>query len=260
MQTTIAILPAGGEPSAEDSLYPLTHGQPKALLPIAHKPMAQWVLDALAASPRIKQVVVIGLTPASGLHCADKPLDYISSAGNLLDNVRAGLRRVQELDPQATHALWASSDIPTITSQHVDWLLDQCTQSDYDFYYTVIERSVMERRFPASHRTYTHLKDVNVCGGDLNVLATSLASQDNPLWAKITLARKNVFRQAALIGLDTLFWLALRQVTLQQAEQIASQRLGVRGKALLCPYAELGMDVDKPFQYDIVVKDLEGRL
>jgi GTP:adenosylcobinamide-phosphate guanylyltransferase len=259
MQTIAAILPAGGESSSTDSLYPLTHGQPKALLPIAGKPMAQWVLDALAACPRISRVVVIGLTPDQGLHCGDKPLDYIPSAGSLIENARAGLRRVQELDPQATQALWASSDIPEIKPAHIDWLLDQCSQINADFYYTVIERAVMEKRFPASRRTYTHLKDVNICGGDMNVLATRLGSAENPLWAKVAVARKNVFRQAALIGFDTLFWLALRRVTLQQAEVIASQRLGVRGRALLCPYAELGMDVDKPFQYEIVARELEGR-
>lgn len=255
----IAILPAAGAPSPEDALYALTQGRPKALLPIKDKPMAQWVLDALAGVPRIKQVVVIGLTAADGLQCGDKPLDYIPSAGDLLDNAKAGLRRAQELDPQATHAIWASSDIPEIRPQHIEWLLDACAQSEADFYYTVIERQVMEKRFPASRRTFTHLKDVHVCGGDMNVLATRLGAQDNPLWAKITLARKNVFRQAGLIGFDTLLWLALRRVTLQQAEVIASQRLGVKGRALLCPYAELGMDVDKPFQYEIVAKDLEGR-
>lgn len=254
------ILAAGGEVQPDDPLYPLTQGRPKALLPVAGRPMAQWVLNALAASPRIGRVVVIGLTPEHGLTCGDKPVDYIPSAGGLVENARAGLARVLQLNPPARLALWASADVPAVRAEQIDWLLDSCSQTDHDFYYTVIERRVMEQRYPASRRSYTYLKDVVVCGGDVNVLATRLAANDNSLGNKIALARKNVFRQAALIGFDSLFWLALRRLTLKQAEQIASERLGLRGRAILCPYAEIGMDIDKPFQYDILAKELAKRV
>lgn len=43
-----------------------------------------------------------------------------------------------------------------------------------------------------------------------------------------------------------------------QAEQKASQILGCRGKAIISPSAELGMDVDKPHQLDMVRRILEG--
>jgi CTP:molybdopterin cytidylyltransferase MocA len=253
-----AILAAGGEIQPDDPLYTLTQGRPKALLPVAGRPMAQWVLNALAASPRIGRVVVIGLTAEYGLTCGDKPIDYIPSAGGLVENARAGLARVAQLNPQAKWAVWASADVPAVRAEHIDWLIETCSQTDHEFYYNVIERSVMEKRYPASRRTYTHLKDGAVCGGDVNVLATQLASADNPLWNKITLARKSVFRQAALIGFDTLLWLALRRLTLEQAEKIASERMGLRGRAIRCPYAEIGMDIDKPFQYEILLKELSA--
>jgi hypothetical protein len=35
--------------------------------------------------------------------------------------------------------------------------------------------------------------------------------------------------------------------------------MGFRGRAILCPYAEMGMDVDKPFQLEIMREDLAGR-
>lgn len=253
-----AILAAGGEVKPDDPLYVLTQGRPKALLPVAGRPMAQWVLDALAASPKIGRIVVLGLTPEQGLTGGDKLIDYIPSAGGLVENARAGLARVAQLNPAAKHAVWASADVPAVRPEHINWLIETCSQTDHEFYYNVIERSLMEKRYPASRRTYTHLKDVVVCGGDVNVLATHLASADNPLWTKITLARKSVFRQAALIGFDTLLWLALRRLTLEQAEKIASQRMGLRGRALRCPYAEIGMDIDKPFQYDILAKELSS--
>ncbi len=259
MSQVEAILAAGGDHKPNDPLYPLTQGGPKAMLAIGGKPMAQWVLDALAASPHVSRVVVVGLKPEHGLTCGNKPLDYIPSAGGILENARAGLRRVQELNPSARLALWVSADIPAIKTEHVNWLVETCLQTDHDFYYTIIERRVMEARYPASRRSYTPLKDAMVCGGDMNMVATRLAQGDNPLWAKISEARKNVLKQASLVGFDALLKLVFRQITIREAEAVASQRMGIRGRAVLCPYAEIGMDVDKPFQYDIMVKDLAAK-
>jgi hypothetical protein len=37
-------------------------------------------------------------------------------------------------------------------------------------------------------------------------------------------------------------------------------RLNITGKAVVCPYAEVGMDVDKPHQLEIMREDLKKRL
>lgn len=251
---------AGGEIEPDDPLYQLTRGGPKAMLPIGGRPMVQWVLDALAESDRIGRVVVVGLTAEHGLTCGQKAVDFIPSAGSMVANARAGIGRILQLNPQAQYALWVSADIPALRAEHVNWLVDTCLQTDHDFYYAVIERSAMETRFPASRRSYTHLKGVTVCGGDVNMIATRLVSGENALWDKVTAARKNVLKQASLIGWRTLFLLLLRQLTPELAAQMVGKRLGLNGRVLFCPYAEVGMDVDKPFQYDILSRELQGRM
>jgi CTP:molybdopterin cytidylyltransferase MocA len=259
MSPVDALLAAGGQSRPGDPLYPLTQGRPKSLLDIAGKPMAQWVLDALAGSDRIGRVVIVGLGAEHGLTCGDKPVDYLPSAGNMVDNTRAGIERIVQLNPDAKYTLWASADIPTVRAEHVNWLVDTFQRNGGDAGYAVVERSVMEARFPASRRTYTHLKNLVVCGGDMNMLGTRLVKGDLALWRKITDARKSVFRQASLIGFETLFLLAVRQLTLERGVELVCKRLGIRGRAVICPFAEVGMDVDKPFQYDIVVNDLRAR-
>jgi hypothetical protein len=62
-----------------------------------------------------------------------------------------------------------------------------------------------------------------------------------------------------LIGFDTLFLLLFRMVTLDEAAQKVTKRLNIKGRAIVCPYAEVGMDVDKPFQLEILRKDLARR-
>ncbi|MBK9613319.1 hypothetical protein [Candidatus Amarobacter glycogenicus] len=64
--------------------------------------------------------------------------------------------------------------------------------------------------------------------------------------------RKSAWRQALLMGVGTLLKLAVGRLSLPDAERVATRIFQVRGRAVVAPYAAIGMDVDKPFQYDIV--------
>lgn len=254
-----AIVTAGGIPLPEDPLYIETRGRPKALLDIAGKPMVQWVLDALSEAQMVERVVLVGLTEKSGLTCR-KPITFIPNQGKMLDNLRAAAAEVVRQNKKAKHVLIVSSDIPAITGEMVDWLVRTAMETDEDVYYNVIPRQAMEARFPGAKRTWTRLADMEVCGGDMNVGRLSLLTRkDTDLWEKITNARKSPLRQAALIGLDTLFLLLFRKLTLAQAVEKVTRRLHISGRAIVCPYAEIGMDVDKPVHLEILRQDLKKR-
>jgi len=252
-----AIVTAGGIPLPEEPLYPATLGKSKALLDVAGKPMVQWVLDALSASTTVDNVIIVGLTEKMGLECTKK-MYFISNQGKMVENLQAGARKVKEINPKARHVLLVSSDIPGITSEMVDWVVNTDMQTDLDIYYHVIQREVMEKRYPGCKRTWTRLKDMEVCGGDMNMGRLNLLlGKDTDIWQKITNTRKSPLKQAALIGFDTAFLLLTGQLTLEKAEANIMKRLNFTGKAILCPYAEIGMDVDKPFQLEILRQDLK---
>jgi len=253
-----AVVTAGGIPLPGEPLYPLTHGQPKALLGIAGKPMVQWVLEALQGSSRVGQIVVVGLEKGS-LPPLSKIVSFLPNQQGLLENVLTSMREVLRLHPRSRHTLLVSSDIPTLASPMVDWIVDAAMRTDDDIYYSVVEDRVMEGRFPGSRRSYTRLQEVRVCGGDVSVVRTSTATENEELWKRLIAARKSSLHQAALLGYDLLLLLILRRLTLARAEAMASKRLGVKGRVLVCPYAEIGMDVDKPVQYEIVRRDLEAK-
>jgi GTP:adenosylcobinamide-phosphate guanylyltransferase len=252
-----AIVTAGGIPLPEEPLYPATRGSSKAMLDVAGKPMIQWVLDALTASKRVERVVVVGLTEKSGLKCGKK-MYFTPNQGGMVGNLQAGGRLIKELNPKAKHVLLVSSDIPGITGEIVDWVIDTDMQTDLDVYYHLIPREVMEKRYPGCKRTWTKLKDMQVCGGDMNVARLSvLLGEETDLWEKITDARKSPLKQAALFGFDTAFSLVTGRLTLEKAEAKIMDRLHITGKAIVCPYAEVGMDVDKMFQLEIMRDDLK---
>jgi GTP:adenosylcobinamide-phosphate guanylyltransferase len=253
-----AVVIAGGKPAPGEPLYPDTQGKYKALLDIAGKPMIQWVLDALSGSKCVEKIILVGLEPDAGPTSA-KPIIYLPDQHGMLENIRSGVLKALEINPKSYHILTVSSDIPGITPEIVDWVADTAMQTDHDVYYNVITRQTMEGRYPGSRRSFVRLKDIEVCGGDLNVIRSTTIISHEDLVKRLVDARKSALKQAALLGFDTLFMLLFHLVTLKRAEEIASQRLGVKGRAVVCPYAEVGMDVDKPFQLEIMRRDLEGR-
>ena len=183
----------------------------------------------------------------------------MENQGGMLSNILAGVNKALELNAATKHVLIVSSDIPGIRSEMVDWVIEAALQTDEDVYYNLIERSVMEKRYPGSKRSFTRLKDVEVCGGDMNVISTATVKKDRMIWDKLIETRKNIFKQAALIGYDTLFLLATRLITLNQAIERVCRKLNIRGRVILCPYAEVGMDVDKPHQLEMMRLDMERR-
>lgn len=251
-----AIVTAGGIPGPEEPLYEYTQGKSKALLEIAGKPMIQWVLDAVGASELVGQIVLVGLGPESGLNC-QKPITYIPNQGGMLDNVRTAVDKVVELNPEAELILMVSSDIPALTTEMVDWAIKTALETEDDIYYNLITKEVMEARFPGSKRSYIKFKDAEICGGDMNLVRASAASGNDELWERLIAARKNAFKQAALFGFSTLFLMLTRRLSIHDAAPRVSKQIGVRGRAVFCPYAELAMDVDKPHQFEILRADLE---
>ena len=254
-----ALITAGGVPQPGDPLFSLTNGDAKSLLPLAGKPVLQWVLDAISACPRINTVVVIGLPPQPGLRC-EKPLEYQPNEGDLVHNIRSGLLHLKRISPAERYALLVSGDTPGISGPMLDWLIDQVAAEPHDFYYPVVERHVMETRFPGSHRTYARFSDVEVCGGDVMALSKDLAQRALPRIEQLVAARKQPLRQATMIGLDTLLLLMLRRLTLAAAAQRVCARLGQDGVAIPTPNAELGMDVDKPYQLELLENDLRAKI
>lgn len=251
-----AILLAGGVPAPESPLYPYTEGKNKSILDVGGKPMLQWVIEALDGSSTIDRVVVVGCEQYQDKFTVSKPMFFIPAGGDLITNFQKGADAVLKINPEAESVAIVTADIPWLTPASVNWVINKSLETDNDLYYCVIDQKVMETSFPESGRSYTRLKDINVCGGDVSVVKLNLYKSNTEFWGKIFRARKSSFRQAALIGIDILFLLALRQITFNGLVQKVTRRLKIKGQGLICPFAELGMDIDKPYQLELARREL----
>jgi len=252
------VITAGGIPRPGQPLYLLTRGKPKAMLDIAGKPMIQHVLDAVSAAESVQRVVVVGLDTPGSLTCT-KPLFFIPNQGNIFHNLRAGARKISEIAPQDSSLIAISSDLPALRGEMIDWVSALTVREPADVHYLVISRETMESRYPGSRRTYYWLKDIEICGADIHAFRIEIVARNEKLWRRLLEARKNAFHQALFIGLDTMLGFLTRRWTLDEVAERVCQRVNIRGRAVLCPYAEAGMDVDKPAQLDLVRRDFQQR-
>ena len=254
------VILAGGVIDSEDPLFPFLPAdlpKNKAFITLNGKPILQWVLEALESSSRIDNIILVGQSEQSGF-TSSKPMYHLPDTGSMIENIISGVTYSSQLDSSSTHTLIASGDIPLVEPQMVDWVIETAEKDLVDMSYYVITQEVMEGRFPGSNRTFAPLKGVRVCGGDLTVISHAVVTQNTALWKQLRSARKSVFKQAAIFGPRLLIGLLLRQLELEKLAKYLSRRLGLEARAVVCPFAEVAMDIDKPHQLELIRQELGG--
>ena len=173
----------------------------------------------------------------------------------MLANIVAGVNKSIELDKKSEYVMVVSTDIPALKPEMVDWLVETCMETKDDLYYGVCTSKVMEKRFRGSKRTYTKLKGIELCGADINISHVRMATEHLDMWESLIGSRKNPLKQASIIGLGTLWNVFTRNITLDELVDVVCKRIGIKGRAIIWPYAEACMDVDKPHQLELLRKD-----
>lgn len=253
-----SIVTAGGMIGPDDPLYAITKVEKKALIPLVGRPMISWVLDALRGSGVVDHIVVVGLKRQE-LASEDHQLHFVDPVGGMVDNIFAGLNKLQEVNPSVEKILLFSSDIPLITPEIVCGFVEECGSQEADIYYAVIEEKTMEARFPGSRRTFVPFKGGRYSGGDALLVDVAAAAGNVELARALTGSRKNYLDQARMLGFGFIIRFLLRMMTVYEAAERAAPKANLNGRVVNTRFAELGMDLDKPHQYEIIKTDLEKR-
>jgi hypothetical protein len=216
----------------------------EALIDVAGEPMAGRVLAALGGARSVAGGVVVG--PPGLETCLPPGFARVDPVGDTIANLAAGLA---VRPSSARHVLVATSDIPLVTSAMIDSLIDDCGDQSFDVYFPVVRREVAEARFPGVRRTYVRLRDGSYTAGNLFLVRPEVLLADGSgegLLERMVRWRKAPWRMALALGPGLLIGLVTARLDLAGAERQASRRLGVRGRAVVTPHAEVGVDVDKP--------------
>ncbi len=253
-----AMITAGGMLKPDDPLFEMTGIAKKALIPLVGKPMITWVYEAVRGSGVVDNIAIVGLSPEE-FPVVDDQLHFVEPRESLVDNVFAGLDKLKELTPDLQKFLLFSSDIPLITPEIVRGFVAECGDQSGDFYYAGIEERTMEARFPNSKRSYVPFKGGRYCGGDAFLIDVAASYGNIDLARQLTGTRKNYLAQLMLTNIGFIIRFLLRRMTIHETAVRAADMVGFNPRAVDTKFAELGMDLDKPRQYEMIKAELEQR-
>jgi molybdopterin-guanine dinucleotide biosynthesis protein A len=249
-----AIILAGGESSGE--LKKIAPYDNEALIIIGQYPMIYYVYQALRQSSFIRNIVISGPVEAlRNIFPREERLFFASGGQNAIESFTHGIRLLQEKGI-TEQVLIMPSDIPFITTEAINDFIKQAEQSNADFYYPVTRKEVNDARFPGVSRTYVKLRDGIFTGGNLFLLRSGLFEQVLGIATKLVERRKNPVAMGKLFGFGLVWQYIMRRLSIEAVEKRFYEALGIKGKAIISPYAEVGVDVDKPSDLELAHKYL----
>lgn len=241
-----AIILAGGENSKEMCQH--TPQSYEALIDIAGKPMVTFVADALARSRQVDRIFVLG--PVAELANCDFPpgTQLVANGPTIIETIRLGMRALGHDRP----VLVATADIPLLTAEAVNDFLAQCGKVEADLYYPIVPKEVNELNFPGNKRTYVRLREGVFTGGNLFLVRPGIVEQCALVAEKFIAERKHPLVLCRMLGWSFVIRFLLGVLCLADVQQRVAELLGVRGAVVKSPFAELGIDVDKPSDLELV--------
>jgi GTP:adenosylcobinamide-phosphate guanylyltransferase len=249
-----ALLLAGRRPGI-DALAATRGETLKALIPVAGTPMVARVTATLLASEGVGAVRVMtqDVEPIAAVLPADPRIGFLQSGSGIALSISAALRSGDAPFPlfvtTADHALLRPETIAEFLAG----------AEGADVAVGVVERAVVESRFPQTKRTWLRFRKGDWSGANLFYFAGPAALPVIEAWAEVEQDRKKGWKLIAKFGVGLLLRAATRTITLHDAVAKAGRRLGanVRMVGLSDPLA--AVDVDKVSDLELAEAVLEGR-
>ena len=241
------LIMAGGP--TPDSILETGEPEPeRAFIDIGGRPMLDWVLDACRGSNICGHILCVGnasrLQETFGL----RPEETIEQKKTMLENFIAGIEILKNND----RVMIMTCDIPLISSEAIDDLGRMVGEISADIYYPIIDVRLFDDKFPGGKRTVQKLKEGTFTGGNVFIVEPNEVLANRDKVEAVIRDRKNPAKLVKLFGFVFIVKFLMRKLDLPGLEAKASQILGSKMRGLITPYPEIGFDVDKPEDLEMI--------
>ncbi len=234
-----AIVLAGGP---RDELAAHAPGAPnKAFVEIRGVTLVERTLRALRASSGVGRIVAVAPPRMRGVPALALADEVRPDGVRIRDSLRSGLAGFD----LGADLLVSASDLPILTPEAIDDFISRAKAADADLTYGCLEKATHMAKYPDAPHTWARLRDGTYCGTGLITLRPRVWPSLEKVIERLGEARKNPLKLASLFGWRILWRFALGRLTIAQAEARASYVIGAKARAIVSPYAEIGINVDR---------------
>jgi GTP:adenosylcobinamide-phosphate guanylyltransferase len=245
-----AVILAGGDGEVIDPACRF-----KGLVPIAGRPLVEWVVDAFLDAGLVSQVAVVMPTAENLGGWVDRVEKLVVSDREFMDNVLAGISAFREDRPVVV----ATGDIPLITGAEVDEFISQGLETRADFVYPLVRQEEIEAAYPGAARTYFKLKSGRFTGGNAMMVNPLLLPRAREIGQHMFDDRKNAVALVRTAGFGFVIKFLLGRLEPGDLSDKIRQMLGGSGAAVVVRRPSIAMDVDKPTDLVLAERILQAR-
>ncbi len=222
----------------------------EAAIPIHGKMMVNYVVEALLNSELVARTIVVG--PVEIKDALPPGVTFVRSGSSIQENVFLAMDRLGKKNK----VLLITSDIPLVHAEAIDDFLERCAELPGDVYYPLISKEANEQMYPESQRTYFTLKEGCFTGGNLILASPQAIINSRWVMDEAFSQRKKPWKLVRMLGFVFILKFITKRLSMGELEKRASSILGYKGVFIISPYPELGTDVDKPSDLELVRKAL----
>lgn len=227
----------------------------KSLAPVNGTPMIFRVLDALASSSKVGKKILSG-PPKNILDQEPELTRYLDSCNVAWRENRAtpslSVCDVVKTLPQDRAILLTTSDHALLTPQIVDYFCCEAQSSGDDVVVALARHETVMDVYPKTSRTTYRFKDGAYCSCNLFAFLSPQARTVPSFWRRIEKHRKNPLRVISFLGWGTVFRYLKGKLTLDEAVERISLRLGCKVGIVIMPIPEAAIDVDSEEDWQLV--------
>jgi GTP:adenosylcobinamide-phosphate guanylyltransferase len=234
----------------------------KSMASIDGIPMVFRVLDALAAATEINARILCG--PPQSIMDLEPDLTARVSSGEIqwFENQQtpsASAYHVLQSLPEQTPVLLTTADHAMLNGPMIDYFCTRTRSSGCDVVAGLARHEVVTKAYPRTRRTATRLQDGSYCGCNLFAFLTPQARRAADFWRQVEKQRKSPLRVIRVLGMMAVLRYLLGKLTLADALDRMSRRLGFRAGAVEMPFPEAAIDVDSVGDLELVGEIVANR-
>lgn len=227
----------------------------KVMLPVEGQPMVKRVLETVAGSKYAPEIFISTNDPDIRHLKTEIPFTVLPSENRAVDSFLKSLERL----PEPHFVLFVSGDHPLLTTEMVDYFIEELLERGIGLGAAVVSRSRVQREYPESRRTWFPAKGEAYSGGNMYLINAHEFKPNPEFLAALDRNRKAQWKNIVWLDLPSIIAFLFGRLDIHQITARAARMVGCRTGVVDMPFAECCMDVDKPSDKEIAEAILRRR-